>query len=96
MLLPLGRVSDCMHLQWVCVVETWIGSHRMTFVLMQLRFQRSGGFPNMSQWRTAWWDVRTLRLGILDVLILSGRKCPNVRWRVVSIAIVPHDQAACG
>ena len=25
-----------------------------------------------------------------------GRICPKVRWRVVSIAIEPHDHAACG
>ncbi len=30
------------------------------------------------------------------VFMFSGRICPKVRWRIVSIAIVPHDHAASG
>ena len=33
---------------------------------------------------------------MLSVFMLSGRICPRARWRVVSIAIVPHDRAAGG
>jgi len=36
------------------------------------------------------------RLLMLSVFMLSGRIFPKVRWRIVSIAIVPHDHAACG
>ena len=33
---------------------------------------------------------------MLSVFILAGRICPRMKWRVVSIAIVPHDHAASG
>ena len=33
---------------------------------------------------------------MLSEFMLSNRICPRVRWRVVSIAIVPHDHAARG
>ena len=36
------------------------------------------------------------RLVMLDVLMLSGRICPKVRWRGMSIAIVPHDHEGKG
>ena len=31
-----------------------------------------------------------------SMFMLPGRIRPKVRWRIVSIAIVPHDHAACG
>ena len=33
---------------------------------------------------------------MLDVFMLSGRLCPRVRFKVVSMAIEPHDQGARG
>jgi hypothetical protein len=33
---------------------------------------------------------------MMSLFMLSDRICPKIRWRIVSIAIVPHYHAACG
>ncbi len=75
------RGSDCAcmgpHVAYWCAIL--IGSQRIMFVFMQLRFYRIVGVPNMSQYKRDWWKVRYCRMMMLAVLMLSGRILPRVR-----------------
>jgi len=65
------------------------------FVFMHFRVHKFGGVPNMIHCKRDWWKVRYCRLLMLAMFMLSGRMWPKVRWRVVRMAIVPHDHGAC-
>ena len=50
----------------------------------------------MSHCKRVWWKLMYWRLLLLEAYTLSVRNCPRVRWKVVMIAIVPHDQGLVG
>jgi len=65
-------------------------------VLRHCKFQLSGGVPMTSQRKRAWCRLSISWLVILLLGMRSWRALPRVRWSIVSIAIVPHDQGAKG
>ena len=50
----------------------------------------------MSKCNSVWWKVKYCRLPMLALFVLSGQMCPNVGCKMVRIAIVLHNQGACG
>ena len=70
---PLVSESACMRPHAAHCSLTSIGAPRIILVLMQLRFHKLSGVPNMSQCNKDWWTVRCCRLVMLALFMLSGR-----------------------
>ena len=67
---PLGSESACMRPHAACYSFMSIGAPRIMLVLMQLRFHKLGGVPNMSECSREWWKARYCRLVMLAVFML--------------------------